>query len=178
MEMDWGDDGYAATGATDGLGAPGGAAESPNWGDGSQMRDGYAELYPATSKHIFVGLLLLAAGISILINVALLNGIVNDEDKLQGIVDMWSKQDVESDKDALRSGLQSAIWLEVIAAILTFTGGIFALMKRNYIIVVVGCVAALVGMGLILTATLLGAAALWILQGSRHEFGIIDEEGW
>lgn len=172
MEMDWGEDDYAATGAA------GGAADSPEWGDDSRGRDGYAELYPTTSKPLFVGLLLVLAGLSILVNAAFLDGIANDDEKLAGTVGEYNKRGLDTSEEKLKNYLEVVVMGEVIAAIVVFTGAVLAFLKQGYRVALMGCVAALLGIGVIFTATLFGAAAIWLLIGSRHEFGIIDEEGW
>ena len=70
------------------------------------------------------------------------------------------------------------IW-ELVCAILAFVGGALLMMRQNYNLVLLGCAAAIVGLGGLLLSTLLGAIALYLTFQSKPEFGISDQdESW
>ena len=70
------------------------------------------------------------------------------------------------------------IW-ELVCAVLSFVGGALLVMRQNYNLVLVGCAAAIVGLGGLLLSTLCGASALYFTFQSKPEFGINEQdESW
>ena len=63
--------------------------------------------------------------------------------------------------------------------LLSFAGGALLATRQNYNLVLVGCAAAIIGLGGLLLSTLLGALALYLTFQSKPEFGINDQdESW
>ena len=68
---------------------------------------------------------------------------------------------------------------ELICAILSFVASALLMMRQNYNIVLIGCAAAIIGLGGLLLSTLLGAIGLYLTFQSKPEFGISEQdESW
>ena len=162
--------------------------ESLDWGDEEESRSLVA-LYPATSKPSQAALFLIIAGFVLLGTATTMNGLLNDEEKIQGVTAKYNdvmgemgieiEQDEEIDEDFVRKILKFGMIWELVCAILAFVGGALLMMRQNYNMVLIGCAAAIVGLGGLLLSTLLGAIALYLTFQSRPEFGIAEQdESW
>ncbi len=118
-----------------------------------------------------------------------MNGLLNDEEKIQGVTVKYNdvmgemgieiEQEEEIDEDFVRQILRFGMIWELVCAILAFVGGALLMMRQNYNMVLIGCSAAIVGLGGLLLSTLLGAIALYLTFQSRPEFGIAEQdESW
>jgi len=88
-------------------------------------------------------------------------------------------QDEEIDESFVRNILRIGMIWELVCAILSFAGGALLATRQNYNLVLVGCAAAIIGLGGLLLSTLLGALALYLTFQSKPEFGINDQdESW
>jgi DNA-directed RNA polymerase subunit RPC12/RpoP len=156
-----------------------------DWG-GVEGGDGYVALYPTTNRPQIAGLLLLLAALLMLTTVVLLNGMLGDANRVDGITtkanQMMEQTGMQSeeqiDEEFVRSVLRAGIIWELFCTVLATAGGVLVLLRQNYTLVLVGCAAAIVGLGQFMLATLFGAIALYLVLQSRSEFGIIEEESW
>ena len=162
--------------------------ESLDWGDEEESSS--ISLYPTTSKPSQAAIALLLAGFILLGTATTMNGILSDEERVQGVTvkynEVMTEMGIEIDeegeevdvalvKQILKFGM---IW-ELVCAILAFVGGALLMMRQNYNLVLLGCAAAIVGLGGLLLSTLLGAIALYLTFQSKPEFGISDQdESW
>ncbi len=162
--------------------------ESLDWGD-EESSSSLVALYPATSKPSQAALVLIIAGFVLLGTATTMNGLLNDEEKIQGVTVKYNdvmgemgseiEQDEEIDEDFVRQILRFGMIWELVCAILAFVGGALLMMRQNYNMVLIGCSAAIVGLGGLLLSTLLGAIALYLTFQSRPEFGIAEQdESW
>jgi hypothetical protein len=88
-------------------------------------------------------------------------------------------EEEEIDESFVRKILKFGMIAELVCAILAFVGGALLIMRQNYNMVLIGCAAAIAGLGIFLLATLLGAMALYLTFQSRPEFGIAEQdESW
>ena len=163
--------------------------ESLDWGDEEESSSSLVALYPATSKPSQAALVLIIAGFVLLGTATTMNGLLNDEEKIQGVTVKYNdvmgemgieiEQDEEIDEDFVRQILRFGMIWELVCAILAFVGGALLMMRQNYNMVLIGCSAAIVGLGGLLLSTLLGAIALYLTFQSRPEFGIAEQdESW
>ena len=163
--------------------------ESLDWGDEEESSSSLVALYPATSKPSQAALVLIIAGFVLLGTATTMNGLLNDEEKIEGVTvkynDVMSEmgfeieQEEEIDEDFVRQILRFGMIWELVCAILAFVGGALLMMRQNYNMVLIGCSAAIVGLGGLLLSTLLGAIALYLTFQSRPEFGIAEQdESW
>ena len=162
--------------------------ESLDWGD-EEESSSLVALYPATSKPSQAALFLIIAGFVLLGTATTMNGLLNDEEKIQGVTAKYNdvmgemgieiEQEEEIDEDFVRKILKFGMIWELVCAILAFVGGALLMMRQNYNMVLIGCSAAIVGLGRLLLSTLLGAMALCLTFQSRPEFGIAEQdESW
>ena len=162
--------------------------ESLDWGD-EESSSSLVALYPATSKPSQAALVLIIAGFVLLGTATTMNGLLNDEEKIQGVTVKYNdvmgemgieiEQDEEIDEDFVRQILRFGMIWELVCAILAFVGGALLMMRQNYNMVLIGCSAAIVGLGGLLFSTLLGAIALYLTFNRRPEFGIaVQDESW
>jgi len=162
--------------------------ESLDWGD-DESSSSLVALYPATSKPSQAALILIIAGFVLLGTATTMNGLLNDEEKIEGVTVKYNdvmgemgieiEQEEEIDEDFVRKILKFGMIWELVCAILAFVGGALLMMRQNYNMVLIGCSAAIVGLGGLLLATLLGAIALYLTFQSRPEFGIAEQdESW
>ena len=163
--------------------------ESLDWGDEEESSSSLVALYPATSKPSQAALVLIIAGFVLLGTATTMNGLLNDEEKIQGVTVKYNdvmgeigieiEQEEEIDEDFVRQILRFGMIWELVCAILAFVGGALLMMRQNYNMVLIGCSAAIVGLGGLLLSTLLGAIALYLTFQSRPEFGIAEQdESW
>ena len=163
--------------------------ESLDWGDEEESSSNLVALYPATSKPSQAALVLIIAGFVLLGTATTMNGLLNDEEKIQGVTVKYNdvmgemgieiEQEEEIDEDFVRKILKFGMIWELVCAILAFVGGALLMMRQNYNMVLIGCSAAIVGLGGLLLSTLLGAIALYLTFQSRPEFGIAEQdESW
>ena len=163
--------------------------ESLDWGDEEESSSSLVALYPATSKPSQAALVLIIAGFVLLGTATTMNGILNNEEKIQGVTAKYNdvmgemgieiEQEEEIDEDFVRKILKFGMIWELVCAILAFVGGALLMMRQNYNMVLIGCSAAIVGLGGLLLSTLLGAIALYLTFQSRPEFGIAEQdESW
>ena len=164
--------------------------ESVDWGDEEESGNNMVALYPATGKPSQAAIALILAGLVLLGTAITMNGILNDDEKIQGVTVKYNdvmgemgieiEQDEEEiDEDFVRQILKFGMIWELICAILAFVGGVLLMMRQNYNMVLIGCSAAIVGLGGLLLSTLLGAIALYLTFQSRPEFGIAEQdESW
>jgi len=163
--------------------------ESLDWGDEEESSSSLVALYPATSKPSQAALVLIIAGFVLLGTATTMNGLLNDEEKIEGVTVKYNdvmgemgieiEQDEEIDEDFVRQILRFGMIWELVCAILAFVGGALLMMRQNYNMVLIGCSAAIVGLGGLLLSTLLGAIALYLTFQSRPEFGIAEQdESW
>ena len=162
--------------------------ESLDWGD-EESSSSLVALYPATSKPSQAALVLIIAGFVLLGTATTMNGLLNDEEKIEGVTVKYNdvmgemgieiEQGEEIDEDFVRQILRFGMIWELVCAILAFVGGALLMMRQNYNMVLIGCSAAIVGLGGLLLSTLLGAIALYLTFQSRPEFGIAEQdESW
>ncbi|HJM81798.1 MAG TPA: hypothetical protein QF397_03470 [Candidatus Poseidoniia archaeon] len=162
--------------------------ESLDWGD-EESSSRLVALYPATSKPSQAALVLIIAGFVLLGTATTMNGLLNDEEKIQGVTVKYNdvmgemgieiEQEEEIDEGFVRQILRFGMIWELVCAILAFVGGALLMMRQNYNMVLIGCSAAIVGLGGLLLSTLLGAIALYLTFQSRPEFGIAEQdESW
>lgn len=163
--------------------------ESLDWGDEEESSSSLVALYPATSKPSQAALVLIIAGFVLLGTATTMNGLLNDEEKIEGVTVKYNdvmgemgieiEQEEEIDEDFVRQILRFGMIWELVCAILAFVGGALLMMRQNYNMVLIGCSAAIVGLGGLLLSTLLGAIALYLTFQSRPEFGIAEQdESW
>lgn len=164
--------------------------ESLDWGDDDNEQSELVSLYPTTSKPSLAAICLILAGFILLGTAITMNGILNDGERVDGVTakynDVMNEMGIELENDEgeidesfvsniLRIGM---IW-ELACAVLSFVGGALLVMRQNYNLVLVGCSAAIIGLGGLLLSTLLGAVALYLTFQSKPEFGISDQdESW
>jgi hypothetical protein len=161
--------------------------ESLDWGD-EEESSSLVALYPATSKPSQAALVLIIAGFVLLATATMMNGILNDEKSVEGMTvksnEMMNEigmeiEEEEIDESFVRKILKFGMIAELVCAILAFVGGALLIMRQNYNMVLIGCAAAIAGLGIFLLATLLGAMALYLTFQSRPEFGIAEQdESW
>ena len=118
-----------------------------------------------------------------------LNGTLNDDEKVQGSLalgDEWMGEFFASetggdeiDEDLVRQTLRNAVLFELGCAVLAFWGSVELFRKQSYNVVLIGCAAAIIGLGTFLLSTLFGAIALYLTFQSKPEFGIdVEDESW
>ena len=163
--------------------------ESLDWGD-EEEGDSSISLYPATSKPSQAAIALLFAGFILLGTATTMNGILSDEERVQGVTIKYNEvmtemgieieeEDEEIDESFVRQILKFGMMWELVCAILAFVGGALLMLRQNYNMVLIGCAAAIVGLGGLLLSRLLGAVALYLTFQSKPEFGISDQdESW
>ncbi len=162
--------------------------ESLDWGD-EEESSSLVALYPATSKPSQAALVLIIAGFILLGTATTMNGLLNDEEKIQGVTAKYNdvmgeigieiEQEEGINEDFVRKILKFGMIWELVCAILAFVGGALLMMRQNYNMVLIGCSAAIVGLGGLLLSTLPGAIALYLTFQSRPEFGIAEQdESW
>ena len=159
--------------------------ESLDWGD-EEESSSLVALYPATSKPSQAALVLIIAGFVLLGTATTMNGLLNDEEKIQGVTAKYNdvmgeigieiEQEEEINEDFVRKILKFGMIWELVCAILAFVGGALLMMRQNYNMVLIGCSAAIVGLGGLLLSTLPGAIALYLTFQSRPEFGIAEQD--
>lgn len=152
------------------------------------IKGDYVAIYATTSKPVIGGILLIVSGIILIATAILLNGIINDEVKLNGYTNGMtrafdsmgmSEEEVDYvDEEFTKSILGKAVIWEAVCAVLAITGGILSTMYRNYTFVQIGCAASILGLGMIMISTLLGAIALKLTLDGRHMFGFDSDESW
>ena len=164
--------------------------ESVDWGDEEESGSNVVALYPATGKPSQAAIALIIAGFVLLGTATTMNGILNDEEKIQGVTVKYNdvmgemgleidQEEEEIDEDFVRNIIRFGMIWELVCAILAFAGGALLMMRQNYNMVLIGCAAAIVGLGGLLLSTLLGAIALYLTFQSRPEFGITEQdESW
>ena len=171
--------------------------ESLDWGDEEENGDITNEdwsstvaLYPTTRKPIQAAIALIVAGFVLLGTATTMNGILNNEEKIQGVTAKYNdvmgemgleidQEEEEIDEAFVRKILKFGMIWELICSILAFVGGSLLMMRLNYNMVLIGCAAAIVGLGGLLLSTLLGAIALYLTFQSRPEFGVAEQdESW
>jgi hypothetical protein len=169
--------------------------DSLDWGDEEENgdiinEDWSVDLYPTTSKPIQAAIALIVAGFVLLGTATTMNGILNNEEKIQGVTAKYNdvmgemgleidQEEEEIDEAFVRKILKFGMIWELICSILAFVGGSLLMMRLNYNMVLIGCAAAIVGLGGLLLSTLLGAIALYLTFQSRPEFGIAEQdESW
>ena len=162
--------------------------ESLDWGDEEESSS--ISLYPTTSKPSQAAIALLLAGFILLGTATTMNGILSDEERVQGVTvkynEVMAEMGIEIDEEGeeiddslVRQILKFGMIWELVCAILAFVGGALLMMRQNYNLVLIGCVAAILGLGGLLLSTLLGAIALYLTFQSKPEFGISDQdESW
>jgi len=163
--------------------------ESLDWGD-SEKETSIVSLYPSTNKPNIAALLLIIAGFVLLGTATTMNGILNDDEKIQGVTVKYNdvmqemglevdEEGEEIDEDFVSSVIEVGMIWELVCAILSFVGGALLVMRQNYNLVLIGCAAAIVGLGGLLLSTLCGASALYFTFQSKPEFGINEQdESW
>jgi len=164
--------------------------ESLDWGDDNGEQSGLVSLYPATSKPTLAALCLILAGFILLGTAITMNGILNDGERVDGVTTKYNdvmnemgieleENEGEIDKAFVSNILKIGMIWELVCAILSFVGGALLVMRQNYNLVLIGCSAAIIGLGGLLLSTLLGAVALYLTFQSKPEFGISDQdESW
>jgi len=162
--------------------------ESLDWGDEEESSS--ISLYPTTSKPSQAAIALLLAGFILLGTATTMNGILGDKERVQGVTVKYNEvmtemgieideEGEEIDESLVRQILKFGMMWELVCAILAFVGGALLMMRQNYNLVLLGCAAAIVGLGGLLLSTLLGAIALYLTFQSKPEFGISDQdESW
>ena len=162
--------------------------ESLDWGDEEESSS--ISLYPTTSKPRQAAIALLLAGVILLGTATTMNGILSDEERVQGVTVKYNEvmtemgieideEGEEVDESLVKQILKFGMIWELVCAILAFVGGALLMMRQNYNLVLLGCAAAIVGLGGLLLSTLLGAIALYLTFQSKPEFGISDQdESW
>ena len=162
--------------------------ESLDWGDEEESSS--ISLYPTTSKPSQAAIALLLAGFILLGTATTMNGILSDEERVQGVTVKYNEvmtemgieideEGEEVDESLVKQILKFGMIWELVCAILAFVGGALLMMRQNYNLVLLGCAAAIVGLGGLLLSTLLGAIALYLTFQSKPEFGISDQdESW
>ena len=162
--------------------------ESLDWGDEEESSS--ISLYPTTSKPSQAAIALLLAGFILLGTATTMNGILSDEERVQGVTvkynEVMAEMGIEIDEEGeeiddslVRQILKFGMIWELVCAILAFVGGALLMMRQNYNLVLIGCIAAILGLGGLLLSTLLGAIALYLTFQSKPEFGISDQdESW
>ena len=161
---------------------------SLDWGDEEESSS--ISLYPTTSKPSQAAIALLLAGFILLGTATTMNGILSDEERIQGVTVKYNEvmtemgieideEGEEVDESLVKQILKFGMIWELVCAILAFVGGALLMMRQNYNLVLLGCAAAIVGLGGLLLSTLLGAIALYLTFQSKPEFGISDQdESW
>ena len=162
--------------------------ESLDWGGEEESGNRLVELYPSTSKPAQAALALLVAGFILLLTAMTLNGILSDDEKVAGSTiksnEMMNEMGLEIDggeldDDFVRQILRGALFYELICAVLAFWGSVELWRKQNYNLVLIGCTAAIIGLGSFLLSTLFGAIALYLTFQCKPEFGIDEQdESW
>ena len=163
--------------------------ESLDWGGDESGEKRLVELYPSTNKPAQAALALLVAGFVLLGTAMTLNGTLNDDEKVQGSLalgDEWMGEFFASetggdeiDEDLVRQTLRNAVLFELGCAVLAFWGSVELWRKQSYNVVLIGCTAAIIGLGSFLLSTLFGAIALYLTFQSKPEFGIdVEDESW
>ena len=163
--------------------------ESLDWGGEDEGENRLVELYPSTNKPAQAALALLAAGFILLGTAMTLNGTLNDDEKVQGSLALgneWMGEFFtaesggdEIDEELVRQTLRNAVFFELGCAVLAFWGSVELWRKQNYNLVLIGCTAAIIGLGSFLLSTLFGAIALYLTFQCKPEFGIDDQdESW
>ena len=163
--------------------------ESLDWGGEDEGESRLIELYPSTNKPAQAALALLVAGFVLLGTAMTLNGTLNDDEKVQGSLalgDEWMGEFFASetggdeiDEDLVRQTLRNAVLFELGCAVLAFWGSVELWRKQSYNVVLIGCTAAIIGLGSFLLSTLFGAIALYLTFQSKPEFGIdVEDESW
>ena len=165
--------------------------ESLDWGDSeNEGETSVVSLYPSTNKPNVAALLLIIAGFVLLGTATTMNGILNDGDKIQGVTVKYNEvmqemgleideEGEEIDESFVSNVIEVGMIWELVCAVLAFVGGALLVMRQNFNLVLVGCAAAIVGLGGLLLSTLCGASALYFTFQSKPEFGINEQdESW
>ena len=163
--------------------------ESLDWGGEDETESRLVELYPSTSKPAQAALALLIAGFVLLGTAMTLNGTLNDDEKVQGSLVLgneWMGEFFtaesggdEIDEELVRQTLRNAVFFELGCAVFAFWGSVELWRKQNYNLVLIGCTAAIIGLGSFLLSTLFGAIALYLTFQCKPEFGIDEQdESW
>ena len=164
--------------------------ESLDWGDENDEERELVSLYPSTNKPSLAALCLILSGFILLGTAITMNGILNDGERVDGVTVKYNEvmnemgieldeEEEDIDESFVRNILKIGMIWELICAILSFVGGALLVMRQNYNIVLIGCSAAIIGLGGLLLSTLLGAFALYLTFQSKPEFGIGDQdESW
>ena len=163
--------------------------ESLDWGGDESGEKRLVELYPSTNKPAQAALALLVAGFVLLGTAMTLNGTLNDDEKVEGSLALGSEWmgefftaesgGDEIDEDFVRQTLRNAVFFELGCAVLAFWGSVELWRKQNYNLVLIGCTAAIIGLGSFLLSTLFGAIALYLTFQCKPEFGIDEQdESW
>ena len=165
--------------------------ESLDWGDSENgQKTSIVSLYPSTNKPNIAALLLIIAGFVLLGTATTMNGILNDGEKIKGVTVKYNEvmqemgleideEGDEIDESFVTNVIEVGMVWELVCAILSFVGGALLVMRQNYNLVLVGCAAAIVGLGGLLLSTLCGASALYFTFQSKPEFGINEQdESW
>ena len=133
--------------------------ESLDWGDSeNEQETSIVSLYPSTNKPNVAALLLIIAGFVLLGTATTMNGILNDGDKIQGVTVKYNEvmqemgleieeEGEEIDESFVSNVLEVGMIWELVCAILSFVGGALLVLRQNYNLVLVGCAAAIVGLG-------------------------------
>tara|TARA_Y100000815_G_scaffold23736_1_gene19921 strand:- start:227 stop:730 length:504 start_codon:yes stop_codon:yes gene_type:complete len=101
--------------------------ESLDWGDEEESSSSLVALYPATSKPSQAALVLIIAGFVLLGTATTMNGLLNDEEKIEGVTVKYNdvmgemgieiEQEEEIDEDFVRKILKFGMIWELVCAI-------------------------------------------------------------
>ena len=164
--------------------------ESLDWGEEDRSQSRLIEVYHSTNKAAQAALVLIVAGIVLLGTAMSLNGILSDDEKAAGltvktneIMDTTGLEVDEEggdiDEDFVRQVLRGGLFYELGCAVLAFIGSASLIRRQNYNMVLIGCTAAIIGLGGFLLSTITGAIALYLTFQCKHEFGINEQdESW
>ena len=164
--------------------------ESLDWGEEDESQSRLIEVYHSTNKAAQAALVLIIAGFILLGTAMTLNGILSDDQKVQGLTvksdetmkDIGLEVDEEGgdiDEDFVRQVLKGGLFYELGCAVLAFIGSASLIRRQNYNLVLIGCTAAIIGLGSLLLSTIAGAIALYLTFQCKPEFGINEQdESW
>jgi len=164
--------------------------ESLDWGEENESQSKLIEVYPVRNESVLAALILIVAGVILLLTAMSLNGILSDNEKTTGLTvktneimdDTGLEVDEEGgdiDEDFVRQVLRGGLLYELGCAVLAFIGSASLIRRQNYNIVLIGCTAAIIGLGGFLLSTIAGAIALYLTFQCKHEFGINEQdESW
>ena len=117
--------------------------ESVDWGDEEESGSNVIALYPATGKPSQAAIALILAGLVLLGTATTMNGILNDDEKIQGVTVKYNdvmgemgleidQEEEEIDEDFVRNIIRFGMIWELVCAILAFAGGALLMMRQNY----------------------------------------------